>query len=98
MIEEIVTKFSSKLVYKYRYDVVPTPECQVWPSFVAPGMAGVKKKTKRAGASFSGNLAEACISCRASSTMRDSWVIHHVVNDVDMVGTDSSLVVQEIFQ
>ena len=36
MIEEIVTKFSSKLVYKYRYDFVPTPECQVWPSFVAP--------------------------------------------------------------
>ena len=44
MIEEIVTKFSSKLVYKYRYDFVPTPECQVWPSFVAPGMAGGKKQ------------------------------------------------------
>ena len=97
MIEEIVTKFSSKLVYKYRYDFVPTPECQVWPSFVAPGMAG-GKKTKRAGASFSGNLAEACISCRASSTMKASWGIHHVVNDVDVVGTDSSLVVQEIIQ
>ena len=57
-----------------------------------------KKKTKRAGASFSGNLAEACISCRASSTMKASWGIHHVVNDVDVVGIDSSLVVQEIIQ
>ena len=57
-----------------------------------------EKKTKRAGASFSGNLAEACISCRASSTNEASWGIHHVVNDVDVVGTDSSLVGQEIIQ
>jgi hypothetical protein len=57
-----------------------------------------EEKTKRAGASFSGNLAEACISCRASSTNEASWGIHHVVNDVDVVGTDSSLVGQEIIQ
>ncbi len=44
MIEEIVTKFSSKLVYKYRYYFLPTPECQIWPSFVAPGMTGEKKQ------------------------------------------------------
>ena len=45
-IEESVTKFSIKLVYKYRYDFVPTPECQVWPSFVTPGMAGGGKKER----------------------------------------------------
>ena len=55
-----------------------------------------KKKTKRAGASFSGNLAKACISCRSSSTMKASWGIHPVVNDVNVVGTDSSLFVQEM--
>ena len=47
MTEEIVTKLSSKLVYKYRYVFVPTPECQVWPSFIAPGMTGEKKELER---------------------------------------------------
>ena len=32
--------FSSKLVYKYRCNFISTPEYQVWPIFVAPGLVG----------------------------------------------------------
>ena len=39
-----VTKLSSWLVYKYRCNFVPSPKCQMWPSFVAPGMVGGEKK------------------------------------------------------